>query len=456
MPRNNRFPPMMTMALTFALTLCATACAFSAQPGAAHRLTAVPCAPMYELKLPITPTLKWTPDGSGILFGKGSRLYTVASDGSNLHNLAGSTPSDQSFAYDATGTEMGLSADVSPDGSRIVYTTCEYITEPKPWHHGYADEHFSFLVNYELATAGIDGLHKDRLTENLAIDHYPTWSPDGSRIAFASNILRTESGEYDAYRFQGIEARSHEGVARIYTIDPDGSDLRTLTPAGAGAVLFPPRWSPDGERVAFIGGSIWDDRPDLPAPYVLYTATADGLNLRTIAGAAGAPSWSPDGQRLAFTANVETPSGYKLVLRSASADGGDVRDVAEIEEIVNGGNMFESVLTSGGGVSWSPDGSAFIVSAQNANFFNKAFIIGDDGSELQSFVFSHAEWSPDGNRIAVVAWYGHANIYEGTTADYRAREMGDVFLFIVTPNGYGRRDLVAIDEDGELRVANPR
>ena len=419
MPRDNRLPSlMMTMALAFALTLCAAACAFSAQPGAAHSIT-VPCHPIHsEPELPITPTLKWTPDGSGILFGKGNRLYTVALDGSNLHNLAGSTPSDQSFAYYyALGTEMGLSADISPDGSRIVYTTCEYITEPKPWRHEYVDEPFYLLVNYELATAGIDGLYKDRLTENLAIDHYPTWSPDGSRIAFVSNVPRTESEGYGAYQFRGVNRRGHDGVAGIYTINPDGDDLRTLTPAFyedgpyGGAVLFPPRWSPDGERVAFIGRSIWDDSPDLSAPYVLYTATADGLNLRIIAGAAGAPSWSPDGKRLVFTANIETASDYKLVLRTASADGGDVRDVAEIEEIANGGNRFGGVLRSGGGVSWSPDGSAFIVSVESENDFIKTFVIGDDGSELQSFVFSHAEWSPDGNRIAVVAWYGHANIF---------------------------------------------
>ena len=454
---------LTTALLAFALTLCASGCAFSAKPGAAHQIT-VPCGPISSDRfiMPITPTLKWMPDGSGILFNKGNRLYTVDLDGSNLYNLARSTPSDQSFAHDAAGTFMGLSADISPDGSRVVYATCEYITEPKPWHHGYADEPSYLLVNYELATAEIDGSRKDRMTENLAIDHYPTWSPDGSRVAFVSNVRRTESGGYDAYQFRGVDAVGNDGVAGIYTIDPDGADLRSLTPAFyeygpyGGAVLFPPRWSPDGERAAFIGGSVWDDRPDLPAPYVLYTVSADRLNLRTIAGAAGAPSWSPDGKRLAFTANIGSAGDYKLVLRSASADGGDVRDVAEIEEIVNGDNRFGGALRSAGGVSWSPDGSAFIVTVESENKFIRTFVIGDDGSELQSFVFSHAEWSPDGNRIAVVAWQGLANYYGGSAADYRAGEMGDVFLFTVAPNGYGRRDLAIVDQDGELRAANPR
>ena len=34
--------------------------------------------------------------------------------------------------------------------------------------------------------------------------------------------------------------------------------------------------------------------------------------------------------------------------------------------------------------------------------------------------------------------------------------MGDVFLFTATPNGYGKRDLAVVDQDVELRAANPR
>ena len=204
---------LLTLVAFLALTLCAAACAFSAQTGAASQIS-VPCGPIFfHVGLQITPTLKWAPDGSGILFTKGDRLYTVALDGSTLYNIADSTPRDEYDIFGATGTVMGLSADISPDGSRVVYTTCEYLTEPTPWHHKYVGD--PFLLNYELATAEIDGSDKDRLTENLAIDHYPTWSPDGSRVAFVSNVFRTESEGYDAYRFQGvgyIEAKAMMGL----------------------------------------------------------------------------------------------------------------------------------------------------------------------------------------------------------------------------------------------------
>ena len=130
MPRN-RFPPMMTMALTFALALCAAACAFSAQPGASHLLAdasvievapetdnnaarapglaapssvpgmsllSVPCGPLSENPPPITPTLKWTPSGYMVLFSKKNRLYTVASDGSALYETVSAAPRDSHYS----------------------------------------------------------------------------------------------------------------------------------------------------------------------------------------------------------------------------------------------------------------------------------------------------------------------------------------------------------------------
>lgn len=67
-----------------------------------------------------------------------------------------------------------------------------------------------------------DGSGRTRLTEGPLRAHVPTWSPDGSRIAFA-----------------GIEPSG------IHVMNADGSDQIRLTTDG-----FLPDWSPDGTKIA--------------------------------------------------------------------------------------------------------------------------------------------------------------------------------------------------------------
>jgi Tol biopolymer transport system component len=70
-----------------------------------------------------------------------------------------------------------------------------------------------------------------QLTNDLARDRGPQWSPDGTRIAFYSN----RSGTY-----------------QVWLIRADGSGLRQLTDVADGA--WYPVWSPDGTRLAFPTG----------------------------------------------------------------------------------------------------------------------------------------------------------------------------------------------------------
>src|SRR6185369_10067812 len=57
----------------------------------------------------------------------------------------------------------------------------------------------------------------------------PDWSPDGSRILFES---------------------TRDGKSAIYTIRPDGSDLKKLTDGQANDGQA--QWSPDGRQIVFI------------------------------------------------------------------------------------------------------------------------------------------------------------------------------------------------------------
>ena len=77
-----------------------------------------------------------------------------------------------------------------------------------------------------------DGKNERRLTDNVAMECYPAWSPDGKTIAFSSD-------------------RIHDGwLAEIWLIDADGSNLRQVTDS-PGVGDLGPSFSPDGKSVCF-------------------------------------------------------------------------------------------------------------------------------------------------------------------------------------------------------------
>mgnify|MGYP006257062527 FL=1 len=73
-----------------------------------------------------------------------------------------------------------------------------------------------------------DGGNVEQLTASPGHDWGPVWSPDGRRIAFASN----RSGNFD-----------------VYVMDADGGNVEQLTDDPAED--FEPVWSPDGKHLAF-------------------------------------------------------------------------------------------------------------------------------------------------------------------------------------------------------------
>jgi Tol biopolymer transport system component len=145
----------------------------------------------------------------------------------------------------------------------------------------------------------------------------PQLSPDGRRIAFAEVLAGTDHGD--------IRVEGMDGSGRVsLTDDPFKNEV--------------PRWSPDGEWIAFVsdrGGrkAIWRIRPD-------------GRSLSRLAAVPGAdvtaPIWSPDGKRIAF--GTEGGDAYLSELAPEGA-ARDPRSLPRPEE----GASFEPS-------SWSPDG----------------------------------------------------------------------------------------------------
>jgi Tol biopolymer transport system component len=145
----------------------------------------------------------------------------------------------------------------SPDGSQIAFYS---------ERDGYT----------EIFVIDVNGTHERQLTENSVNDKDPAWSPDGTQIAFISR----RDGDYE-----------------IYVMKPDGSDQRPLTDNDTDE--WSPAWSPDGTQIAFAS--------DLNNERHLYVMGADGGNPRRLTDASHPwsddPAWSPDGTRIAFRSN---------------------------------------------------------------------------------------------------------------------------------------------------------
>lgn len=233
---------------------------------------------------------KWSGDGQRLTFvrelGRNAEIFTADADGRNVRRLTRGAAADVNPAWSPDGTRIAFSSnrrgryrlyvmradgsavrevtrgaargDVfspawSPDGRLIAFSSSAWTPE-----------------NPELYVVRPDGSGLRRLTktrgsvEVLGDDAWPTWSPDGKRIAFTSN--RTGSGEvwimnangtgqrriagfprrddwapsYSAdggwIAFHSLPAR---GASRLYVVHPNGAGLRSLGIPGTEAAFRP-------------------------------------------------------------------------------------------------------------------------------------------------------------------------------------------------------------------------
>jgi len=134
-----------------------------------------------------------------------------------------------------------------------------------------------------------DGSDLRRLTDSPGFDGGPAWSPDGSKLAFASK---------------------RDGGSGIYLMRPDGTDVSRIIDEVA---ICCPAWSPDGSRIAFVCYGATSE---------LCTANPDGTGLFHLPGSftpAARPAWSPDSLRIAFVSQEPGTSVFDIF--SIKADG---------------------------------------------------------------------------------------------------------------------------------------
>jgi Tol biopolymer transport system component/tRNA A-37 threonylcarbamoyl transferase component Bud32 len=343
----------------------------------------------------------WSPDGQQLAYA----TENVVVNPQNTEGLS------QLWVVDVNRDERrrldvvdGVLPNWSPHGHRIAFMRRQ-------------DQTGAFQA--DVCTVRVAGGEPTAVTNDVATDWSPVWSPDGRYLYFSSD----RAGSMSLWRV-AIDEESGETLGPPEPIAASATSLAHMSVSGDGrsiayssilvtqniqrqsidpAIAMPigqPRWvttgsrrwsspdpSPDGEQVVFYSLT-------QPEGHV-YVAGNDGTGLRRVTGDTAidrVPRWSPDGDWIAFSST----RGGQLDVWKIRPDGSD------LTQLTMGGVAFSV---------WSPNGSRMAGSSVQEDLRTMFVFDPNESWDEQvpqalspldeSFAdFTVNSWSPDGERVA--------------------------------------------------------
>ena len=337
----------------------------------------------------------------------------------------------------------------------------------------------ALLWSYTEAAAASDPLsRKLELADVFGIEYAtdPQISPDGARIVYERNFM---------------DALKDRRRSNLWIVGADGSGHRPLTTGSENDGS--PRWSPDGQRLAFVSG-----RDGSSQIYVRFMDTGQTARLTQLTEGPGGLAWSPEGKWIAFSMLVPEDAPPLATLPRAPEGAEWAPPVKVIDQLVyrsdgagylkrgflhlfvipsEGGTPRQ--LTSGrfhhgGRISWSPDSKSILLSAnRNADWEYEPLetdvyevnladagikrLTSRNGPDAAPVV------SPDGKLVAYVGFDDRYQFYQVTRLHVMNRD-GSAARVVTTGldrdvSGHvfradGRGLLIQYDDQGNTKVAH--
>jgi TolB protein len=285
--------------------------------------------------------------------------------------------------------------------------------------------------DFEIFVMNPDGKKLEQLTENAADDFDATLSPNGQEIAFVS---------------QNIQPSNPEGDSEIYLMNADGSDPRNLTDNGGVVNERDPRFSPDGQEVAFTSFGKQTSNPE--GDFEVYLMNTDGTDKRNLSNNANlaefASDFAPGGQKLAYSSFGIQPSNpegdFEVYLMNR--DGSEARNLTDTAGAISD---FDAAV--------SPDGQkiAFVsagVRPSNPEGDDEIYAMNADGSDQKNLTNTadgiqddFPDFSPGGTKIAYDSDGSQSSNREGDDEVYLMNALDGSRQKNVTNNGSGVNDV---------------